>query len=118
MFDVICRPDTHNVRVRFIGAVSPASPILTVHPERVYAHPVAFNSAIGFGDPEFLRGEQPLSGYFCSQRSCASISSMAGRAGRPSGLPGPRNRFANPASVCHPRLATVMAGLHMQSEEP
>ena len=91
-------------------------PILTVRRGRDYASLVAFNSANGFGDPDYS-GEQPPRGYFCSQRSRTSMVSMAGRAGRPSGLPVPLCRFANPASVCHPRLATVMAGLQLITVE-
>jgi len=45
-----------------------------------------------------------LSGFFYAQRT-ASLSVSAGRAGRPSGLPGSWSRFANPVRF-RPRLAT------------
>ena len=92
-------------------------PILTVRRGRDYALPVAFNSATGIG-VLILKGEQPPRGYFCSQRMRASMVSMAGRAGVSSETPDPLSRHANPVSVCHPRLASLVAGLKPHSKEP
>lgn len=114
---MVCIPATRNVRGRSLGVSQSEPPVLTVRPVQVYAHPVAFNSAAGFGDPR-NRGEQPPCGYFCSQRSRASMISMAGRVGRPSGLPVPLLPVRQPRFGLPPRLATAMAGLQFVTEEP
>ncbi len=61
---------------------------------------VAFNSATGFGDLKFHGEQKPPLRLFLFLRLCAP--SMAGRAGRPSGLPVSVEPVRQPRSVCHP----------------
>jgi hypothetical protein len=77
---------------------------LTPSTSRAHDSPCLQTTGLGFSSPNDIGGRFRHPGGFFTSTACAAFS-MAGRVGKPQGLPVPMSRSANPASARLPRLA-------------